>query len=168
MTHQIFSCTIELSWVVVSSNDLRCSITNEYELQEMIIAFVRAFGLHRPNQTPCGQPVTIAEAHALIELSRQEHLSQHNLNERLHLEKSTVSRLVGILEQRGWLERRRSQQDGRIFLLELTEAGQKAAAQLAQARQAKFARILAAIPAEAQPQVLSALDILLEAMNEAE
>lgn len=134
----------------------------------MIIAFVRAFGLHRPEQTPCGQPVTVAEAHTLIELSRQELLSQHNLTERLHLEKSTVSRLVGILEQRGWLERCRSQQDGRIFLLELTEAGQKAAAQLAQARQAKFARILAAIPAEAQPQVLSALDILLEALNEAE
>ena len=29
---------------------------------------VRALGLHKPDETPCGQPVAVAGAHALMEL----------------------------------------------------------------------------------------------------
>jgi DNA-binding MarR family transcriptional regulator len=70
----------------------------ELGLQEQLVALIRAFGLHRPDQTPCGQPVAVAEAHALMELAQGAPLSQNDLAARLQLEKSTVSRLVGILE----------------------------------------------------------------------
>jgi DNA-binding MarR family transcriptional regulator len=73
----------------------------ELGLQEQLIALIRAFGLHRPDQTPCGEPVAVAEAHALMELAHGVPLSQNDLAARLQLEKSTVSRLVGILEARG-------------------------------------------------------------------
>ncbi len=86
-------------------------------LQEQITAFIRAFGLHRPEQTPCGEPVSVAEAHALMELR-------------------------------------------------LTAAGQQAAAQLAIARQAKFARLLSAIPESQHPAILEALRLLTEALND--
>jgi hypothetical protein len=33
-----------------------------------MICLVRAFGLHKPDETPCGQPVAEAGAHALTEL----------------------------------------------------------------------------------------------------
>ncbi|MBD0355905.1 MAG: hypothetical protein ICV57_01860 [Rubrobacter sp.] len=33
-----------------------------------MIGLVRAFGLHKPDETPCGQPVAVAGAHALMEL----------------------------------------------------------------------------------------------------
>lgn len=62
------------------------------ELQERMIDLIRAFGLHRPDEVPCGQPVAVAEAHALLELSREEPLLQKDLAAKLRLEKSTVSR----------------------------------------------------------------------------
>jgi DNA-binding MarR family transcriptional regulator len=140
--------------------------TTNVALQNQLIAFIRAFGLHRPDQTPCGQPVAVAEAHALMELAREAPLSQNDLVARLCLEKSTVSRLVGLLEQRGWIERQRNALDGRMLDLRLTDAGQRIAADLAAARQAKFARILDAIPEEKRAFVLDALQTLVEAMRE--
>ena len=70
-----------------------------------MVSLVRALGLHRPDQTPCGQPVAVAEAHAVLELSREPGLSQNSLAARLRLEKSTVSRIVTLLERRGWVGR---------------------------------------------------------------
>jgi DNA-binding MarR family transcriptional regulator len=99
----------------------------EVDLQERMIALIRAFGLHKPNETPCGKPVSVAEAHALIELSRAETLVQKELASRLRLEKSTVSRLVGLLEGRRWVERSRNPEDGRAVELRLTEVGRKTA-----------------------------------------
>lgn len=136
-------------------------------LQKQMVALVRAFGLHRPEQTPCGKPVAVAEAHALMDLAQHPQLAQHELATRLRLGKSTVSRLVGQMEERGWVTRSRSTADGRVLLLELTEAGRSQAEELAQARQAKFARVLAAIPAEQRGMVVEMLGVLVEAIDAA-
>ena len=143
----------------------------EVDLQERMIALIRAFGLHQPDKTPCGRPVSVAEAHALMELSRGESGSpmvQKELASRLRLEKSTVSRLVGMLEDRRWVERSRSLQDGRAMELRLTEAGRRAAEDIAEARRAKFARVLEAIPEGERESVLEAMRVLEEAMRESE
>jgi DNA-binding MarR family transcriptional regulator len=141
-------------------------LPTELGLQEQLIALVRAFGLHRPNQTPCGEPVAVAEAHALMELAQGVPLSQNDLAARLQLEKSTVSRLVGILESRGWIARARSAQDGRARELRLTDRGRQMAADLAEARRTKFARVFEAIPETERAAVLESLQILVEAMRE--
>ena len=138
---------------------------SELGLQEQLIALIRAFGLHRPDQTPCGKPVAVAEAHALMELAQGAPLSQNDLVARLQLEKSTVSRLVGILETRGWIVRARSAQDGRARELRLTDTGRQITADLAEARRTKFARVFEAIPEEARAAVLESLQILVEAMR---
>lgn len=139
----------------------------DLQLQERMVALIRAFGLHRPEETPCGKPVSVAEAHALMELSRGDGTPvQKELAARLRLEKSTVSRLVGMLEGRGWVERRRCPADGRAFEVRLTGAGRKAAAEIAAARRAKFARVLEAIPESERASVLAAMKTLEEAMNE--
>ena len=108
-------------------------------LQAEITAFVRAFGLLQPDQTPRGRPVAVSEAHALAELSRDGPLPQHEIGARLRLEKSTVSRLVDQLERRGWLTGSRRSVDGRVVWLALTETGRSAAAEVAAAREARFA-----------------------------
>ena len=140
----------------------------EVNLQERMIALIRAFGLHKPDQTPCGRSVSVAEAHALMELSRAETLVQKELASRLRLEKSTVSRLVGMLEDRGWVERSRSPQDGRALELRLTGAGRRAAEDIAEARREKFARVLEAIPEGERGSVLESMRVLEEAMRESE
>jgi len=51
----------------------------EDSFQDQVVNLVRAFGWHRPTSTPCGQPVHIAEAHALPELSKSESMTQREL-----------------------------------------------------------------------------------------
>jgi DNA-binding MarR family transcriptional regulator len=134
------------------------------ELQDRLAGFIRAFGLHQPEQTPCGQPIPVSEAHALVELARDAPFSQAELGRRLRLEKSTISRLVDQLAGRGWVARGRDPQDGRAAMLLLTPAGQRAAANLAAARRRKFADLLAAIPESDRDTVLHALKTLTEAL----
>jgi DNA-binding MarR family transcriptional regulator len=146
-------------------SDVSPTQTDAQALQDRLVSFIRAFGLHQPERTPCGQPIPVSEAHALAELTRDAPLGQAQLGRRLRLEKSTVSRLVGQLIGRGWLERRPDPGDGRATLLVLTPAGQQAADELASARAAKFARLLEAIPADEREAVLHALDTLMEALR---
>lgn len=136
-------------------------------LQERMVALVRAFGLHQPDATPCGKPLPVSEAHALMELRRNALLSQSELAARLRLEKSTVSRLVSGLVARGWVERQGHPADRRAVRLRLTERGERVSAEVEEARREKFARILEQIPAEERPEVERALDVLVRAMDEA-
>ena len=72
---------------------------------EHMVQLVRSLGLHKPDETPCGQPISVAEAHALLEIEREPGLTQNGLASHLRLEKSTVSRIAGMLEQRGFISR---------------------------------------------------------------
>lgn len=135
------------------------------ELQEHMIAFVRAFGLHQGDRTPCGKPVSVAEAHALLELTRHAPLVQRDLAVWLRLEKSTVSRLVAQLVDRGWVLREQSEVDGRALLLSLTDDGRRIAGELAGARRARFERLLSAIPEAQRRAVSDALGVLVEALD---
>src|SRR5687768_17057124 len=105
--------------------------------QEALMRFVRNFGLHQPDRTPCGQPLPVSEAYAVAELHREGRMRQVELGRRLRLEKSTVSRLVTNLANRGWVRRYAADNDGRGVQLELTDAGLTAAERLAGARQAR-------------------------------
>ncbi|MEV4331899.1 MarR family transcriptional regulator [Streptomyces sp. NPDC049597] len=135
-------------------------------LQEVLGNFVRAFGLHQPEATPCGRPIPVSEAHALGELAQEGELRQVELTRRLRLQKSTVSRLVGQLSARGWVERAPAPDDGRGVVLRLTASGRRAARNLAEARQERFSRLLASIPAHERAGVLHALDVMVEALDE--
>jgi len=136
------------------------------QLQDALIAFVRAFGLLRPIETPCGRAMSVSEAHALGELSVHGSMTQQQLSRRLRLQKSTVSRLVDQLVARGWARRSQSQVDGRAVEVALTEAGQVEARQLAMARRDKFAGLLQAVPADQRSAVLNALHTLTEALDD--
>ena len=52
------------------------------DIQQQLISFIRAFGLNQTERTPCGQPVSVSEAHALMELAKDAPFSQQVLGER--------------------------------------------------------------------------------------
>ncbi len=136
-------------------------------LEDRVMAFVRAFGLHRPDLTPCGEPVTVSQAHALAELASRGPVPQWELAEALGLSKSTVSRLVGQLEERGWVERGpRKAHAGRMVDLHLTAAGQAMSARVGEARRERMERLLAKLPETERPAVLHALSALVEAAHD--
>ncbi|MEH1130749.1 MarR family winged helix-turn-helix transcriptional regulator [Micromonospora sp. CPCC 206061] len=137
--------------------------TDVVAAQDALMRFVRNFGLHQPDRTPCGQPLPVSEAHALTEIARDGRLRQVELARRLRLEKSTVSRLVTNLVGRGWVQRHTADDDGRGVLLELTDAGGTAAERLAEARRQRLDALLERVPDDERAAVVRALQTLAEA-----
>lgn len=134
------------------------------DLERRLVAFVRAFGLHQTERTPCGEPISVSQAHALTELAAQP-LSQAELARRLRLDRSVVSRLADALEERAWLRRERHPQDQRAVQLVLTDRGRAAADRLAGARRARLAMLLDGVPAAERDNVLRALEVLTDSLS---
>lgn len=134
------------------------------DLEHQLVAFVRAFGLHQSERTPCGEPVSASQAHALTELAVQP-LTQAELARRLRLDRSVVSRLADTLADRDWLRRERHPHDQRAVQLVLTAHGYVAAGRIAGARRARLATLFDAVPTGERDNVLHALQILTESLT---
>lgn len=135
----------------------------EQDLQQRVQAFVRTFGLLNQTTTPCGLALATSHAHALQVLGEQSPLTLEAVAVQLGLEKSTTSRLISNLVDRGWVERTQNPGNRRELHLVLTESGGRALAGILKTSGAKYAGILRRIPAEKQTQVLEALDLLTAA-----
>src|SRR5579859_677594 len=134
-------------------------------LQRQMTSLIRTFGLHRPDLTPCGHPMSISAAHSLMELASGHPLTLNELTTRLHLQKSTVSRLVDQLVRRRWVKRTPHPRDGRALLLQLTDTGRRVAHRVAASREAKFSAVAARMNGAELDSVLTALEVLVRAIN---
>lgn len=73
-----------------------------------------------------GYDVTPVQTHLLLHLAcwtGEQEASQRDLERKLRLKPSTVNGIVDRLEAKGYVSRRASPQDGRVRLVNLTEAG---------------------------------------------
>ncbi|HEX2202282.1 MAG TPA: MarR family transcriptional regulator [Longimicrobium sp.] len=84
----------------------------------------------RDRDRVCCYDVTVSGAHALEILATQGPLSLNALAAELFVDKSTASRVVGCLEERGYVRRVPDPLDGRAIRVELTDAGADMEAQL--------------------------------------
>lgn len=73
-----------------------------------------------------GQDVTPEQWGVLLCLWREEGLSQCELAERTVKDRTTITRILDLLEKKGLAERRRDPEDRRTFRIHLTEAGRRA------------------------------------------
>lgn len=135
-----------------------------HDFYNQMIKIVHSLGLHESNKTPCGQPLSISEAHAIMELQLSEEVTQTDISHLLQLEKSTISRLVQQMESKGWILRKTSLTDQRIKVLTLSEKGLAIANKLNISRTEKFNRILSCIPEGKQHEVIFAMEILTKAI----
>lgn len=136
-------------------------------LRRSVQRFVRSFGLLATSATPCGAPLPLSHAHAqMFLLARSGDATpptQQALGEALGIDKSNVARLCGKMERQGHITQIRSPTDGRARLLALTTRGRRAARETDEASRQRFARVLAAVPAELRDSLL----VSLEALNAA-
>src|ERR1039457_1643788 len=95
------------------------------DLRRLIQTFIRSIGLLAGDQTPCGQPLAVSHAHALmvlLEATREDNrLTQRELGQVLGIDKSNVARLCRRMESAGHVVQSRSADDGRARLLSLTD-----------------------------------------------
>jgi len=144
------------------------SHTGGAELRRLIQNFVRSIGLLAGDQTPCGHPLAVSHAHALmvlLETARKGiRLTQRQLGQTLGIDKSNVARLCRRMEIAGHVAQRRSADDGRARLLSLTTRGEGVAKKVERSSRDRFRRLMAVIPQGSRARVLSSLACLNQAL----
>jgi len=114
---------------------------------------VREFGFL--DRTIAGTDLSGSGVHAIMEIGLNPGITAKDLSARLKLEKSTISRLLKSLERRGDIAQTRSQTDGRVFGLSLTEGGKATFATINTYGDALARRALARIE-DTRAQVIAA------------
>jgi DNA-binding MarR family transcriptional regulator len=90
--------------------------------------------------------------------------TQSELAVELGLDKSSIARLCARLEADARINQQRGAKDGRSRQLELTARGRKQATEIQGASQARFRRVLEAIPPGKRQAVLGSLQLLTQAV----
>ncbi len=135
------------------------------ELRRLMQRLFRRFGALVADSTPCGKPLPMAHAHALMVLLANGELSQQDLGRELSIDKSNVTRLCAKMVEAGHVSQLTSEQDKRSRLVSLTARGRKLAREVDAASGARFGGLLAALPIRARAQVLGGLRHLVAAID---
>jgi len=117
------------------------SVFPDDELRQGLQQLIRLSRILEPHSGATTH-ASLSEVMALGELTDVEVMSQHELARLLGLEKSTVSRLVAGLVDRGWVSRERNPDNRRLYRLQLTHDGQAAARQIGKELHARHTELL--------------------------
>ena len=120
------------------------SVFPDDELRRGLQQLIRLSRILEP-QSGAGTHASLSEVMALGELADVEAMSQHELAQLLGLEKSTVSRLVAGLVDRGWVSRERNSDNRRLYRLQLTHDGQAAARRIGNELGARHTELLSGL-----------------------
>ena len=136
------------------------------QLHELFMDLVRVAGLLQPDQELPGLSVSLSQAYAIHELDHGSGLSQQELAEILFLEKSTVSRMIADLENKGLVERERDPDNRRTYRLKLTDAGRDFHVRVADGYGAQYQRWTAAMTSAERKALLVGLPALIRVVRE--
>ena len=135
-------------------------------LMERIRALVRRFSIvERADLSCCG--MTVAQAATLDVLNRENGLRLGELGRRLGVSNSTLTRNLDRLRRRGLVSTSPDPADRRAFIVSLTPAGRRSAAEVARIEEG-FARAIAAdLGAPCTTEIIDLMDQLLAAIRSA-
>src|SRR5918995_1159464 len=94
------------------------------ELQAAVAELVRVYQF-RDRDRICCHDVSVTQCHALEALVENGPLRLGALADRLFLDKSTTSRVVGTLVKKGYVEQRSDESDRRATALHATASGRR-------------------------------------------
>ena len=135
--------------------------TDAERIHELLMDLVRASGLLQSDHA-----LSMSQAFALHELDTDSPLSQRDLGERLHLEKSSVSRLAAELERKGLLVRERDPDNQRQYRLRLTDRGRSVHAEMASGFHARYEKWMGLMTGAERAALLKGLPALIRAIRE--
>ncbi|MBW2529525.1 MAG: MarR family transcriptional regulator [Deltaproteobacteria bacterium] len=130
-----------------------------------LVRICRHFGVFERAQICCGS-VTVPQCLALQQLLDGPS-AMTELAAQAGSSLSTTTRLIDGLERKGWVERRRGDDDRRRVDAALTKAGEREAKKLRAQTMALIEEVLARIPRAKHRQVADALGLLRRAMDDA-
>jgi len=77
----------------------------------------------RDRQRTCYYDISVTQCYALEALAQRGAMGVNDLSSELRLEKSSASRMLDSLEDKGYVRRKADPRDGRARLVEMTEKG---------------------------------------------
>jgi len=137
------------------------------ELRQVMQRFFRRFGALAADATPCGKPLSMAHAHALMVLLAKGELSQQKLGAELCIDKSNVARLCAKMVDVGHVKQRASDEDGRSRRVSLTSRGSRLAREVDDASRARFSALLTGLPEGRRGHAIEALQQLVAVLDTA-
>lgn len=96
----------------------------------------------RDRDRACCYDVSVTQCYGLKTVVDVGPLTVNDLAGALYLDKSTASRLAAGLEDKGYIQRSRDPDDGRIVVLEATDAGRALSARIEADLAAEYAELL--------------------------
>jgi MarR family transcriptional regulator, 2-MHQ and catechol-resistance regulon repressor len=126
-------------------------------LQEALTELMRVVRF-RDRDRACCYDLSASQCHALEALVRQGPMTVNDLAAHLYLEKSTASRLAGSLLDKELVRKRAARSDGRVVMLQVTEAGHRLSRRILNDLTAEYMELLEGF----EPEVRWALPTLLE------
>ncbi len=97
----------------------------------------------------------------ILLLLRDEPMTQKALTEKRGIQPGSISEILTKVERAGLIEKRRSQEDRRNFVLSLTDAGRAVAEQYEQEQHQQTEWMLSPLSPEQKQQLKSLLDTLI-------
>ena len=102
----------------------RTTTADAAELYDALSALVRVYQF-RDRDRICCHDVSVTQCYAVEALQKVGPCSLNALAAELYLDKSTASRVVTVLERKGYANRRPDPDDARAMRLEITPAGRR-------------------------------------------
>lgn len=103
---------------------------------------------------------SVTENRILFELRENEPCNANFLTEKLHIDKSYMSRLLKSFERKGLVTKQTSLEDGRAFLLRLTERGREETARLIGGANRQIEALIAPLGPEERMELCKAMDVI--------
>ncbi|MFW5908734.1 MAG: MarR family winged helix-turn-helix transcriptional regulator [Desulfosalsimonas sp.] len=108
-----------------------------------------------------------SEIRCLMLFGNERYLTVKGISERMEVAKSRVTKIVNDMNKKGLIERTTDPADRRVRLLRLTAEGRRAIEQIADLQKRLQARILEKLEPADRSRVISGLELLRSAMQEA-
>lgn len=134
------------------------------QLVDEIIEISRFYNRFEQMAASCCGGISVSQCTVLQELATGPQ-SVSKLANQARLSVSAMTRVIDGLKAKGYVDRSRSEQDRRRVDVHLTDSGRAEAERLRGLTTAVVAGLMAAIPSDQQPQLVSSMRVLRTAMD---
>lgn len=138
-----------------------CCLEDVGDLVQELVHVIQIF--ERDEIKPHG--FTSTQCYVLMTLNREEKYTMNELSLKLNLDKSTMTRVLNILERDGYVQRFKSDEDKRVVFASLTSEGILAAKAMEASIKSYYMKIIHNLPEGRVEEVLASVSCLIKAFK---